>query len=44
LALRADTGRMNIGEVDAPLLPTRGDEGATDEAQKAFAMPRGAVA
>src|SRR5262249_6025603 len=37
-------GRMNVGKVDAPLLPSCGNQVATDETQEAFAVPRGAVA
>jgi hypothetical protein len=32
LALRPNAGRMNVGEVNAPLLPPRGDEVCTDKA------------
>src|SRR3954447_12079473 len=39
LPLRSNAGRMNVGEVNAPLLPTRGDEVSSDKAQHAFAMP-----
>ena len=35
---------MNVGEVDAPLFPARGDEVSTDEAQEAFTMPHRAGA
>src|SRR5207244_5986037 len=44
LPLRSNAGRMNVGEVNAPLLPTRGDEVPTDKAQHAFAMPYGCAA
>ena len=43
-ALRSNAGRMNVGEVNAPLLPSRGDEVSTDETQHAFAMPYGCAA
>src|ERR1700730_2381028 len=39
LPLRSNARRMNVGEVNAPLLPTRRDEVCTDKAQEAFAMP-----
>src|SRR6266403_1317711 len=39
LSLRSPAARMYVGKVDAPLLPARGDEVSTDEAQEAFAMP-----
>jgi hypothetical protein len=38
LALRSDAGRMDVGEVDPPLLPTRGDEVAANEHQQAVAV------
>src|SRR5712671_1757336 len=44
LSLRSPAARMYVGKVDAPLLPARGDEVSTDEAQEAFAMPGGATA
>src|SRR5262249_11397375 len=44
LSLRPGAGGMNIGEVDAPLLPSRSDQVATDETQEALAMPHRAVA
>jgi len=44
LLLRSPAARTYVGKVDAPLLPARGDEVSTDEAQDAFAMPGGATA
>src|ERR1700745_2754776 len=41
-ALRPDPGRMNVGEIDAPLLPPRRLEFRPDETQQALPMPDGA--
>jgi hypothetical protein len=34
LSLRSPTGRMNVGEVDAPLFPSHGHQVGADEAQQ----------
>ena len=38
LALRTVSGRVNIREINAPLLPSGGNQVATDEAQETFTV------